>query len=317
MTRRETAHLFGIALRLLYSLFMLSNGATESSAAMSLWQKFAELQNTADALRSERRGMENESERLKGEIQRMKVEIETESKQIQSNEKEPLKEACFQALEVVQEQYAVAIKTRNDAIVALEHWISRKQEETERALAFDRSFRIQCEQWKLRATAISLDDAMDQAAIFSNDPTNASLGEALTSERLDPEPDPLLWKIPKDDEELQIVVDRYRASISARQEVQKLLDESNSNLRAIIAKQIAADQRSVDLRSRLKVILSETTVVQSSINEVEELILHEEALGEAYRKSKTRVFAWSWDNSDITFATRNRGTRPPTRTHKK
>lgn len=277
---------------------MLSNGATESNAAMSLWQKFAELQNTADALRTERRGIEYESERLNAEIQRMKIDMEAEIKQVQSDTKENLKENLRETLDFVQEEHAVALKTRNDADLTLEQWMSRKQEETERALAFDRSFRINCEQWKLRATAIGLDDAMDEAAIFAKDPTYATLGETLASVPLDNEHDPLLWKIQEDDEELQIAVDRYRAAICLRQDVQKLVDESNSDLRAIVTKQIAADQRSVDLRSRLQVVLPETNVVQSSIDEVEELILHEKALVDVYRKSKMCSYGVQWDTSN-------------------
>jgi hypothetical protein len=276
----------------------MSNVATESTAAMSLWQKFAELQNTADALRTERRGVENGSERLAGEIRRMKICIETETEQIQLQQKDerPMNENLRQALDVVQEAHSAALTTRNDTNVALEQWTARKQEETEQSLAFDRSFRIQCEQWKLRAIAIGLTDASDQAAVFSQNPANALMGdhgitaETLTSELLvDTERDPLLWKIQEDDEELQIAVDRYRAAMILRQDIQKLVDESNTTLRGIVAKQIAADQRSVDLQSRLEVILGETQLVQSSLNEVEELILHEEALGDSYRKSKLRL----------------------------
>jgi hypothetical protein len=264
---------------------------TESAAAMSLWQKFAELQTTADALRTERRAVENESERLVGEIQRMKIGIETETKQIESEQKESAIVSLRQALDVVQEAHSTALTTRNDAKVALEQWTAWKQEETERSLAYDRSFRIQCEQWNLRAIAVGLTHASGQAAVFSFNPANTvpfGLDEALvTSEPLDHiGRDPLLWKILEDDEELQIAVDRYRAAATLRQEVQKLADESNAMLRAIVAKQIAADQRSVDLQSRLEVILGETQTVQASLNEVEELILHEEALGDSYRSSR-------------------------------
>lgn len=264
---------------------MSTGEATESSAAMSLWQKFAELQNTADALRTERRRVEGKSERLKDDLQRMKREMESELSNMES-EADDVDTQSSEDLNANAE-YSSAVKAKNDAQLSLEQWKAWKQEEMESNMAYERSFRLQCEQWKLRAMAVGLDNAIVEAAVFSKDPTIANLNSLtsanITSTQLGN--DPLLWDISNDDEELTVAVERYRNQINERNSIEKTVEENRSTLQTIVDKQIASDHRSADFQKRLEAILGESKGLQASLAEVEELILHEEALVGTYSKS--------------------------------
>lgn len=105
--------------------------------------------------------------------------------------------------------------------------------------------------------------------------------------------DPLNWKVDQEkDFELHRTVQRYTQQRHKCDMAQKEMEQLQTKYDAFLSKQLDRDQRKLNLQSQLQRIQNDCAMIESEIDQCQQLISEDEALAQTYQSSKSEDVVW-------------------------
>lgn len=265
------------------------NGGTPSEAAMSLWQKFSDLQSQAEEHRSRCVAAERQTADIRSDMERLREEMEIEEKRTvlltEETEKYESSIDCHRVsnpgyadvhdvddkvesttihseLARIDREYSLAADRISAAERALERLDHRKQEELIAAKEQSRSWQQDVHELRLQCLSVGLSHANMNAGFV------AFGREDLIVDSEEPKPievdgnedenenDPLSWSN-LDGLALQVAVDSYKKRINERTELMAEKQTLQEKVDRTRSKYDRKKQRAISLREQIEQVNKE------------------------------------------------------------
>jgi len=276
---------------------MAASAATNS--AMSLLQKFQDINDLINQARTDRASVLGEIQRTQQKIASTKQErCETEQQILTAEQETTLFqnkiEESYKEYSDVEEEYSKAFLAKEAAQQQKANLQQCIVEHRQAFLEESREFRANCKRMRLRASVLGLDFAPMGAFALSKG-MDASIYQGMdetstTAAGNDFSNDPEEWTIAMNDEEMNERFDAFKQRKTEYDVVQTELDEWKSRKQAASDKADRRQERKDQLQTQLARIHKDSADLQSQIDELNRLADEAQQMGECFAKSKYRCY---------------------------
>ena len=324
-----------------------SSGSSSNNAAMSLWNKFSDLQQQAEHCRQQRSSARQSMDVLRASVEKIQQTVVSE-RQLTNENKEKASRLHEQLtctkrrlddggrvlfpddddkkhpslileLEETEKRYSEAVTACENSKHQLEQWKSWKVDQLQQQK--QSNFRHQCCEWRLQAAAAGLSHAVAVAARKAAGATSEDVEELEVESNLsdaaaeiNENDDPTSWILGNDDHELKDAMEEYSNSRRLHDSTVTKLEVWKTKHAALEAKRQNRLDRQEQLNKQLQRLSNDCTNLQNETSQMKLLIEEDSVLAATYRTSMLSVVLLSRDivcSRALNFRNRNQPASEP------
>lgn len=250
-----------------------------NTAALSLWQKFSQLQQLIAECHKERKEIETKidaSQMRQSDLRELRRENLRESREAdrklnETEEKMVLLQKQYH--DEIQPAYASALLGKRSREIKLSQWKEYKASALQLFLDRSAKFRSNCKQLQITSEALGLGRAQIQSWMYVNECDQGDESPGMdfdqSNERVhqirSSEDDPFLWNISQGDYELLELLEEYKRTLSDYEIFHKDLDVLKSRKKECLERESTLRERATLMQKQLNRILKDCDDLESQM----------------------------------------------------